>query len=191
MPRLLLRVGVFGWLAVLVLSSNATAETQKRFPSAELAFPSSTLASASSGVSFGAAELGFPSRNDIRETAQELRIELAADVLFDFDKADIRPEAAAALGEAAELIRQKSRGPVRVQGHTDSRGGDAYNQKLSERRAAAVALWLRTRGGLTTKQFQTSGLGSLQPAVPNQKPDGSDDPEGRQKNRRVTLTIQK
>ncbi len=118
-------------------------------------------------------------------------IELAADVLFDFDKADIRPDAAATLTEAAELIRQKSRGPVRVEGHTDGKGGDAYNQKLSERRAAAVAQWLKNRGGLKSTEFRTVGFGAHQPVAPNQKPDGSDDPEGRQKNRRVSLVIGK
>lgn len=161
-------------LPPLLFPVTASAQT---FPTADLSFP--------------AAELRFPERIDARETAQEIRIELAADVLFDFDKSDIRPDAAAALSEAAELIRQKSRGPVRVEGHTDGKGGDAYNQKLSERRAAAVAQWLKNHAGLESSEFHTVGLGAHQPVAPNQKPDGSDDPEGRQKNRRVSLIIQK
>ena len=171
-------------LPLLLLSGTAAGEAGYQFPSANLTFPSSDL-------SFPAADLRFPVRIDARETAQEVRIELAADVLFDFDKVDIRPDAAATLTEAAEIIRQKSRGPVRVEGHTDGKGGDAYNQKLSERRAAAVAGWLKSRGGLRSTEFRTAGFGARQPVAPNQKPDGSDDPEGRQKNRRVSLIIQK
>jgi outer membrane protein OmpA-like peptidoglycan-associated protein len=161
-------------LPPLLFPVTASAQT---FPSADLSFPS--------------ADLRFPERIDARETAQEIRIELAADVLFDFDKADIRPDAAAALTEAAELIRQKSRGPVRVEGYTDSKGGDAYNQKLSERRAASVAQWLKNHAGLKSTEFHTAGFGARQPVAPNNKPDGSDDPEGRQKNRRVSLIVQK
>ena len=176
---------VLGWLLALLVAAKATAQAEERhFPTADLTFPSHEL-------TFQVAEVRFPDRLDSHETAQELRIELSADVLFNFDKADIRPDAASALAEAADLIRQKSRGPVRVEGHTDGKGGDSYNQNLSERRAAAVASWLKSRNGLTATQFHTSGFGSHQPVAPNQRPDGSDDPEGRQKNRRVTLIIQK
>jgi len=74
----------------------------------------------------------------VRETATETRIELPADILFDFDKADIRPEAAAALKQAAELIRQGAKGTIRIEGHTDAKGAPAYNARLSQRRAASV-----------------------------------------------------
>jgi outer membrane protein OmpA-like peptidoglycan-associated protein len=63
--------------------------------------------------------------------------------------------------------------------------------RLSERRANSVATWLRTKGGLGNFAFSTKGFGETQPAAPNQKPDGSDDPEGRQKNRRVAIVITK
>jgi outer membrane protein OmpA-like peptidoglycan-associated protein len=71
----------------------------------------------------------------VKETASDVRIELAADVLFDFDKATLRPEAEATLAKAAALIEERAGGSVRIEGHTDSKGDDAYNQKLSERRA--------------------------------------------------------
>jgi outer membrane protein OmpA-like peptidoglycan-associated protein len=177
-------MALFALASTLSFLAMASAQTAGQFPSANLVFPSSDL-------TFPVADLRFPVRLDVRETAQEVRIELAADVLFDFDKADIRTDAAAALAEAAELIRQKSRGPVRVEGHTDSKGGDTYNQKLSERRAAAVAGWLKGHAGLKSTEFRTAGFGARQPVAPNQMPDGSDDPEGRQKNRRVSLVIQK
>jgi outer membrane protein OmpA-like peptidoglycan-associated protein len=127
----------------------------------------------------------------IRESKTELRIELAADVLFDFDKADIRPQAADALKQAAALIRDKGKGTVRIEGHTDAKGSDAYNQKLSERRAASVRDWLVQKEGLKAVKFATQGFGARKPVAANAKPDGSDDPEGRQKNRRVEIVIRR
>jgi outer membrane protein OmpA-like peptidoglycan-associated protein len=123
------------------------------------------------------------------ETASTIEVTLPADVLFDFDKADIRPDAQGPLHEVAQLLRDKARGPVMIQGYTDALGGDAYNQRLSERRAAAVKAWLATREGLAAIQFAVSGWGSRNPAAPNRNPDGSDNPAGRQMNRRVTFII--
>jgi len=62
---------------------------------------------------------------------------------------------------------------------------------LSDRRAAAVKTWLATTGGLAKTTFSTKGFGAKQPVAPNTKPDGSDDPDGRQKNRRVEIIIAK
>jgi outer membrane protein OmpA-like peptidoglycan-associated protein len=128
---------------------------------------------------------------EVKETPTEIRIELAADVLFDFDKADLRPDAQKVLNQAAGIIREKARGPVRVEGHTDSKGSDAYNKKLSDRRAKSVTDWLVKNEGLNKVRFQTTGFGATKPAVSNTKPDGSDDAEGRQKNRRVEIVIRK
>src|SRR5882757_5917676 len=63
----------------------------------------------------------------VSETEQETRLAIAADLLFDFDKAVIRPDAARALKQAAEVIREKNRNTVRIEGYTDSKGGNAYN----------------------------------------------------------------
>jgi outer membrane protein OmpA-like peptidoglycan-associated protein len=128
---------------------------------------------------------------EVKESATEVRIELAADVLFDFDKADILPKAQATLKQAADVIREKARGPVRIEGHTDGKGSDSYNQKLSERRAAAVKSWFIQKEGLNNLAFTTAGFGARKPVAPNKKPDGSDDPEGRQKNRRVEIIMRK
>jgi outer membrane protein OmpA-like peptidoglycan-associated protein len=127
----------------------------------------------------------------VRETDLEIRLELAADVLFDFDKADIRPEAERVLERAASFVRERAAGTVRIEGHTDAKGTDAYNARLSERRAAAVKTWLSTKGRLGAVSFSTKGLGAAKPVAPNAKPDGSDDPDGRQKNRRVEIIITK
>jgi len=127
----------------------------------------------------------------VKETDTEVRIELAADVLFDFDKAEIRPEAQQALKQAANVIREKAKGAVRIEGHTDGKGSDSYNQKLSERRANAVKEWLVRKEGLKNITFAAQGFGAKQPVARNTKPDGSDDPEGRRKNRRVEITMKK
>jgi outer membrane protein OmpA-like peptidoglycan-associated protein len=141
---------------------------------------------------FKVEEIGGTVANlQVRETPTEIRIELAADVLFDFDKTDIRPDARTALKQAADIVRDKARGTVRVEGHTDGKGSDAYNQKLSERRASSVKDWLVKKEGLNDVRFATAGLGARKPVAPNTKPDGSDDPDGRQKNRRVEIVIGK
>ena len=127
----------------------------------------------------------------VKETPTEIRIELPADVLFDFDKADIRPDAHKALNQTAGIIRDKAKGLVRIEGHTDSKGSDAYNQKLSELRGKSVRDWLVKNEGLKNVRFQSMGFGAQKPAAPNAKVDGTDDPDGRQKNRRVEIVIGK
>lgn len=128
---------------------------------------------------------------EVKETSTEVRIDLAADVLFDFDKANLLPRAQQTLSQAASIIREKAKGNVRINGYTDAKGSDAYNQRLSERRAAAVETWFKTKGNLKDVSFVTQGFGAKNPVAPNTKPDGSDDPAGRQRNRRVEIVIQK
>jgi photosystem I P700 chlorophyll a apoprotein A2 len=122
-------------------------------------------------------------------TAHEIRIELSADVLFDFDRSDLRSEASASLQKVAEVLRASPEAPVTIEGHTDGKGTDAYNQPLSERRAQAVKTWLVERGGAAGARITTRGWGKAKPVAPNARPDGSDDPEGRRKNRRVEITV--
>jgi outer membrane protein OmpA-like peptidoglycan-associated protein len=119
------------------------------------------------------------------ETALVVRVELPADVLFDFDKADIRPDAANALAQLATIIAAYPNGRVELFGHTDAKGDDAYNQRLSERRAQAVASWLASKHGVDPARMTTSGLGESKPVADN----ATD--EGRQKNRRVEAIVHK
>ena len=121
---------------------------------------------------------------EMKETVTEIRIELAADVLFDFDKSELLPKARDTLKQAAAVIRDKAKGTVRIAAFTDSKGDDIYNQKLSERRADAVRDWFVTKEDLHNVQFSTEGFGEQHPVAPNTKPDGADDPAGRQKNGR-------
>lgn len=161
------------------------------FPGGAVNFPSSSLSFPQGAISFPGSAIGFPSSLIRAETAATIEVILPADVLFDFDKADLRPLAETALRELATIIRDKARGPVTIQGYTDALGKDDYNQKLSERRAAAVKAWLVMREKLTAGSLVASGFGARNPVAPNRKPDGSDDPAGRQLNRRVTILIRK
>ena len=129
---------------------------------------------------------------EVKETKTEIHIDLAADVLFDFDKSTLRPTARDALHQAASIIRDNAKGTtVRIDGYTDSKGSDPYNQRLSDRRAESVRNWFATKEGLKDVNFATKGYGAKNPVAPNTKPDGSDDPDGRQKNRRVEITVKK
>lgn len=121
----------------------------------------------------------------------EIRIDLPADVLFDFDKSNIRPDANAALQKLLTIINaQSSSSTIQIEGHTDAIASDTYNQTLSERRASAVEAWLSDRGIASTR-MTTEGFGESQPVAPNTKPDGSDNSAGRQKNRRVEIVIRR
>ncbi len=127
----------------------------------------------------------------VSQTEKEIRVVIEADVLFDFDQATIRPDAASALKQAAALLRERHRGPIRIAGHTDSKGSSAYNLRLSNERAVAVETWLVQNERFDVAAFRTQGFGATRPVAPNTKPDGSDDPEGRQRNRRVELILNK
>lgn len=126
------------------------------------------------------------SLNARQEADQSIVISLPADVLFDFDKANLRLDARAALADTAELLTGYPNAPIQVNGHTDAKGTDAYNDPLSLRRAQAVAAWLKDQAGRTA---QTAGFGKRRPVAPNAHSDGSDDPDGRQRNRRVEIVI--
>lgn len=112
---------------------------------------------------------------------------LEGDILFDFDSSDIRLDAEPVLNEVAERLTECPAVHIKVEGHTDSRGSEAYNQALSERRAAAVAGYLEARG-VAAERLDSVGMGEGVPIEPNRNPDGSDNPDGRAKNRRVVLT---
>jgi outer membrane protein OmpA-like peptidoglycan-associated protein len=124
-------------------------------------------------------------------TPQQVKVNLSADVLFDFDKADLKSEAAPQLAELATVLRAYPQASVMVDGHSDGKGADAYNQVLSEKRAASVAQWLVANGGINKQQLHARGWGKTKPIAPNIHPDGSDDPAGRATNRRVEITIAK
>jgi outer membrane protein OmpA-like peptidoglycan-associated protein len=116
------------------------------------------------------------------------RLSVVADALFDFNKSNLRPEAEETLLAAGPEIAKLGGKPSWIEGHTDAIGSDAYNMKLSEARATAVREWLAGRG-LVPAATAIKGFGKTKPVAPNTTADGRDDPEGRQKNRRVEVVF--
>jgi OmpA-OmpF porin, OOP family len=101
-------------------------------------------------------------------------------VNFDFNKADIRKDAAPILDEAANILKDNKDVRVSVQGHTDAVGSDAYNMKLSMRRADSVKRYLAGKG-VAADRLATEGFGESKPVASN------DTADGRAQNRRVEL----
>ena len=181
-------------LAALALTATAVLAQQASVKVTDLVWP------APSDLVFKVDDLGGSTQNlagnisdlKVRETSTEIKIDLAADVLFDFDKSTLRPSARTALKQVASIIRDNAKGHiVKIDGYTDSKGSDPYNQRLSDRRAASVKSWLIAKEGLSNVNFESEGFGAKNPVAPNTNPDGSDNPDGRQKNRRVEIIIAK
>jgi OOP family OmpA-OmpF porin len=103
-------------------------------------------------------------------------------VNFDFDKSEVRPDAAVILDEAVSILSGAPDDQVRVEGHTCSMGPDAYNQGLSERRAASVRKYL-VEHGIAASRLTSVGFGESRPIATN------DTREGRALNRRVELKV--
>jgi outer membrane protein OmpA-like peptidoglycan-associated protein len=145
------------------------------------------IVSSASGVVLNIDQAIVDLKADVREN--EILIQLSSDVLFDFDKSEIKAEAEPELSKVALIIREKAKGTVSIFGHTDAKGSDEYNQKLSVRRAEVVRRWLIKKGGADAK-YKVQGFGETKPVAPNINPDGTDNPDGRAKNRRVEIVIQ-
>lgn len=184
---------------------NASASVPEQAPAAAPAEPvSSTLSAQGNNLSTQGSSLSAQGNNlssqgsslsaqgsslSGTETGFNIQINLSSDVLFDFDKAELKPEADAELQKAADVIRQKGKGLILIIGYTDSKGSDAYNQRLSLARAQAVKNWFEAKG--LNQNYQVKGQGATNPVAPNTHPDGSDNPEGRAKNRRVEIIVNK
>lgn len=106
----------------------------------------------------------------------------AADAFFDFDKSVLKPEGRAKLTDLVEKIRGVNLEVIIAVGHTDSIGTDAYNQRLSVRRAEAVKAFLVSKG-IERNRVYTEGKGKKQPVADNRTK------EGRAKNRRVEIEV--
>jgi len=116
------------------------------------------------------------------EVVQPEVITLPGDVLFAFNKSDLTPSAQSQLDALMGKLQNADVVSIKVVGHTDSVGSDSYNQALSERRASSVAAYLLSQG-LAPNKITSEGKGESQPVADN------DTDEGRAKNRRVELHI--
>lgn len=118
----------------------------------------------------------------IERIGEGIKITFDSGILFDVDKAELRPAAKENLTELARILRKYDDTNILIEGHTDSTGPEEYNARLSERRAEAVAHFLATQN-VSTPRFSMIGYGEMQPVASNETV------EGRQANRRVELAI--
>ena len=118
----------------------------------------------------------------VAREGDKLYVALPSGILFDVDKAEIKPTAKDSIAKAAEVLVKYPDTYITVEGHTDSSGTPEYNQKLSERRADAVRDQL-LRDGVPASRVSVKGYGESNPVADNATPGG------RQSNRRVQLEI--
>jgi len=118
---------------------------------------------------------------ETRETERGLVVNVS-DVLFDFDSANLKPGAREKVARIASILHSHPDLKIEVEGHTDSVGSDAYNQRLSERRAESVRVGL-VQQGVNRDVVGTAGFGESRPVATNGTP------SGRQQNRRVEIVI--
>ncbi|WP_404710980.1 OmpA family protein [Sphingomonas sp. MMS24-J13] len=117
-----------------------------------------------------------------RDTREGARLTLQEDVLFRTDSADLRPGAIDKLQALADYLNDNPGVRVAIDGFTDSRGSDAHNQALSDRRAASVRAAF-AQMGVTSARFRVRGHGEADPVAPNTSP------ENMRRNRRVEITL--
>ena len=112
------------------------------------------------------------------------------DVLFQFGQASLTPQARDRVADISTILNTQARGRlISVEGHTDAIGSEDANQRLSEHRATSVTDALADNG-VSRSRVSVKGYGERYPVAPNTNPDGSDNPSGRAKNRRVEVVIE-
>ena len=117
-------------------------------------------------------------------TQETAPILMPTDLLFDYDKPDLRPEAVASLEKLGELIRRNPAAQFLIEGHSDSFGTDEYNLNLSRRRAESVKAWLTGTMHLPEQSIETRGFGKTRLIAP-----ATGTVEEQRINRRVEIVI--
>jgi outer membrane protein OmpA-like peptidoglycan-associated protein len=118
----------------------------------------------------------------VEEQGQNLVVRVKDQLMFDTGSAEVKPGAYATIADIAQILNKYPETVVRIHGHTDSTGSEAFNQTLSESRAESVASMLATNG-VGRSRMVIQGFGSSQPIASNATP------EGRAMNRRVEIVI--
>ncbi|HUH19118.1 OmpA family protein [Albibacterium sp.] len=120
--------------------------------------------------------------SNVTETDRGLMMTFASDVLFPINSSYLTDEAKTALLEFVEVVKDHPAANIQVDGHTDATGTAEYNKWLSDKRATSVKVFL-VSAGISESRIATQGYGLEKPV------DTNSTPEGRQKNRRVEITI--
>ena len=118
----------------------------------------------------------------VQRVGEGMVVTFASGLLYDFDSSAIRAEAGRNLQNLAASLQKYPNTELLIVGHTDSSGDDAYNDRLSTRRADAAAGYLAMQG-VETNRIRTSGKGEMEPVASNETE------EGRQMNRRIEVAI--
>ncbi|MCB2092674.1 MAG: OmpA family protein [Alphaproteobacteria bacterium] len=118
----------------------------------------------------------------VERVGEGIVVEFSSKVLFAFDRSDLSGDAKTSLNKLVTVLNEYPDTDIELQGHTDSKGSDAYNQELSTRRAGAVAGYLSQKG-IAASRVTLKGLGETQPKYDN------DTATGRSQNRRVEFLI--
>jgi len=109
-------------------------------------------------------------------------------ILYDFGKNELRPESKLELNKLIKLLKDNPKIRIELASHTDSIGSSAYNLKLSQERAQICVDYIKS-AGVTDNRIFPKGYGKSKPIAPNSLPNGKDNPEGRQLNRRTEFTV--
>lgn len=118
----------------------------------------------------------------VERVGEGIVVEFSEKILFGYDRSDLSATAEGNLDKLVSVLKEYPDTNIEVQGHTDSKGSDTYNQGLSQRRASAVATYLRNRG-VNSSRITTKGYGETAPVATN------DTDDGRAQNRRVNFLI--
>ncbi len=119
---------------------------------------------------------------DVVRQGDNITLNMPENITFGFDRSDLQPQFYPVLDNVAATLREYNQTIVEIAGHTDSKGTDAYNQALSERRAGSVGNYLMAKG-LVRDRFILVGAGESRPVASN------DTEAGRAQNRRVEITL--
>lgn len=189
---------VFAASAVVAMSAHAQTDIKASTPnSAYLQDGRGVIARNSTGLCWhtgywtpaasvpgcdGALVAAAPAATPVAPVPTSEKVTFAADAFFDFDKAVLKPDGKAKLDDLASKLNGLNLEVIIAVGHTDSIGPDAYNQKLSVRRAEAVKSYLVGKG-VDAKRVYTEGKGEKQPVATNKTA------AGRAQNRRVEIEV--
>jgi outer membrane protein OmpA-like peptidoglycan-associated protein len=119
---------------------------------------------------------------NVQRVGEGIVIEFKSNILFGFDKSALTSDAKENLGKLTTILQKYPDTDIAILGHTDNKGTESYNQKLSERRASAVSNYLKSQN-IASQRLTTTGFGESQPKVSN------DTEDGRAQNRRVEFAI--
>lgn len=170
------------WLLLVVLAFAAGCATEPSKPEPKPAPPPAPKPAPPPPPTPRAPEPAKPKPAPEKPKPVAEKVTFAADVLFDFDKAVIKPEGKSKLDDIANKVRGINLEVVIAIGHADSIGSDAYNQRLSVRRAESVKAYMVSKG-IEPNRVYTEGKGEKQPVASNKTKDG------RAKNRRVEIEV--